>query len=103
MEERNYYNELVDFISSFYEKQFKKKVPIILNKHVAIEDDLNITGDDADIFLTELAETFNLNVKNFNGAQYFGSENESSDFIFPLLRLILGQRNWMPVPKSQRK
>ena len=96
---------LRDFINRFYLKTFQKELlalPII-NQATTIEDDLQITGDDADIFLTELVKEFKLDAVDFKGEKYFGHETENSDIFFPVLRFLIGQKKWMPLPKNQRE
>lgn len=41
-----------------------------------LEEDLGITGDDADEFIMTFSERFNVSTKNFKSSDYFASESE---------------------------
>jgi len=94
---------LNDFIYEFYKGYYGKDLLLKLTNETEIEKDLGITGDDADDFLKELVEKFNLDYSSFDGNKYFGYEHESFDVFFPILRFIFGKKKFLPRAKKDRE
>jgi acyl carrier protein len=61
---------------------FRKKE---LTRETSIENDLRITGDDADEFIIAFGKEFNVDVSKFPIGDYFGDEGD------PILPAILGK------------
>jgi acyl carrier protein len=60
--------ELVSFIKDFWDESLE------ITAETKIEDDLGITGDDADEFLVAFSKKFNVSLKKFIFKKYFESE-----------------------------
>lgn len=55
-----------------------------------MEEDLRITGDDADEFLIEFGKIFSVDVSNFPVGDYFGDDGDS---ILPaIIRMFTGRK-----------
>jgi acyl carrier protein len=77
--------ELKQFVE---EKRWKYDFPLIMSTQ--LEDDLQITGDDAVDFLIAFGERFNVDVSEFKAAEYFEPEG---DIILPaIIRLFKGEK-----------
>lgn len=98
------FQQLQDFIIRFCLKELRKTVSQRdLSRDTKLEDDLGITGEDADYFFESFIEEFNVSVKHFPGRKYIGHEGEATDFIWPILRSIFGiKKKWIPIPKEER-
>jgi hypothetical protein len=97
------FSDLLKFIEKFHEKTFNSSILFDVNYDTDIENDLKITGDDADQFLQEFVLKYNIDYSNFNGGKYFGFDGEENDFVFRTLRFFIGQKKWMPLPKHSRQ
>lgn len=61
---------------------------IELTPDLIIEDDLGISGDDADVFILSFSKKFNVDISKFNVTKYFHSE--SSFFLTDKSPLTVG-------------
>lgn len=82
-------NEISEELKHFVEeKRWKYDFPLI--KTTQLEDDLQITGDDAVDFILAFGKKFNVDVSNFMAAEYFEPEGDN---IFPaIIRLFKGEK-----------
>ena len=48
----------------------------VIDGNLELEEDLGITGDDADIFLNKFSQEFNVDINEFRVADFFDSEFE---------------------------
>lgn len=53
---------------------------IVIDKKTRIEDDLGISGNDADRFILSFSEKFQVDINNFNIDDYFEPEMDLSFF-----------------------
>lgn len=66
---KNHNLDLIDFLS------LKAGIPISsINYNSLIEDDLGITGDDAEELIIEFSKRFKVNINDFKFSDYFNSE-----------------------------
>jgi len=65
----DYFNELVLFIRDQIREY---KMPI--TRDTLIEDDLGVTGDEANELLINFSRKYNVNISNFNFSKYFYDE-----------------------------
>lgn len=91
------------FIDRFYYNHYNKRLHLEINEETQIVDDLEILGEDIDLFLNEFVREFKLNFKNFSGKKYFGYVHEDFDILFPILRFFFRRKKWIPLPKKERK
>ncbi|RNL68615.1 DUF1493 family protein [Sinomicrobium pectinilyticum] len=68
-----------------------------ITRDLELEEDLGITGDDADEILSIFAERFNVDIKEFNSKDYF--LEEGVDLIGALKSWLLGSK----IKKEGRK
>ncbi|MVT09448.1 DUF1493 family protein [Chitinophaga tropicalis] len=72
------YQELLSFIKSEILGEGDENV--ILDRDTSLEDDLGVTGIDADKFILKFSRKFNVDLSNFNIDSYF--EPEFSFWLF---------------------
>jgi hypothetical protein len=53
------------------QKYFKKKLGQSINENSVLFKDLGIYGDDADFFMMEFADEFNIDMSDFRFSDYF--------------------------------
>ncbi len=98
---RTFYDNIETILLSKYKGEYNNWISGKLHQSTRIEDDLGITGDDADEFIYLVCKEFKISADNFTFGKYFGSENEWTDFITPLIRLFTKSKK-IPLEKSQR-
>lgn len=82
-------DSIFENIKFFVEKK-RWKYDFQLLRTTQLEDDLQITGDDAIEFIIAFGKTFSVDVSTFNAAEYFEPEG---DIILPaIIRFLKGDK-----------
>lgn len=79
-----------DKIEEFVKKE-RGKYRKPLTQKTTLEQDLKITGDDADEFIIAFGKEFNVNISKFDFGKYFNDEGGMS-----VLFVLLGKRTKKP-------
>ena len=69
VETENRFTELVAFI-----RDTIKEYELPIMRETLIEDDLGVSGDDADELVISFGKKYNIDISNFNFAKYFYNE-----------------------------
>lgn len=65
-------NEVIEFV---YKQRWKYKIK--LTRDTVLEDDLKITGDDANDFMKSFFNEFDIEIRNFESGTFFGDDGFS--------------------------
>lgn len=79
------FNGVIEFIHNNQGVPIKK-----INRDAILEDDLWITGDDADDFIAAFVEHFKLDITGFEITDFFSDEGSELLGITKVLRRIMG-------------
>ncbi|HPF10364.1 MAG TPA: DUF1493 family protein [Flavobacteriaceae bacterium] len=86
------FDQIIDLLP----KKFLKKIHS-LNRETELEENIGLTGDDADEFLSDYAEKFNVDISEFIFNDYFLEEGE--DHFQTIASWFFGQK----IKKNGRK
>ncbi|MDC9721908.1 MAG: DUF1493 family protein [Urechidicola sp.] len=95
--------ELYDFISAFSEKHLRKKLDYNKINCSTTLDEIGIDDLDLDLMLGQFSEKYKIDYSKFNSKRYYGIGLWLIDNNARLIRAIIGNRKWLPLPKEERK